>query len=263
MILATAGTALSTAALAIAALMLLTWLLSLALKNASIVDIVWGVGFVLVAWAVRWRVDGVDGRQNLLVALTSIWGLRLGGYLFVRNHGKGEDYRYVAMRRHWGPRFPFISLVTVFAFQGLMMFVVSLPVQLGQAGTEPGVGWLAWVGAAVWGIGLFFESVGDWQLARFKKDPANKGRVMDRGLWRYTRHPNYFGDACVWWGIALVAAETPVGRWGLIGAALMTVLLRRVSGVVLLEKSLGKRKPGYAEYVARTSPFFPRPPKRA
>lgn len=260
--LASAGTALSTAALTVAALMLATWLLSLALKNASIVDIAWGLGFVAVAWAVRARVDGVETRQNLLVALTSIWGLRLGTYLFIRNHGKGEDYRYRAMRKHWGPRFPIISLLTVFTLQGALMFVVSLGVQLGQAATSPDLGVLAWIGAAVWAVGLAFEAIGDWQLARFKKDPANAGQVMDRGLWRYTRHPNYFGDACVWWGIALVAAETGLGRWGLLGAAVMTVLLLRVSGVALLEKSLSKRKPGYAEYVARTSAFVPLPPKR-
>ncbi|MCB0985946.1 MAG: DUF1295 domain-containing protein, partial [Ilumatobacter sp.] len=253
--LASAGTALSTAALTVAALMLATWLLSLALKNASIVDIAWGLGFVAVAWAVRARVDGVETRQNLLVVLTSIWGLRLGTYLFIRNHGKGEDYRYRAMRKHWGPRFPIISLLTVFTLQGALMFVVSLGVQLGQAATSPDLGVLAWIGAAVWAVGLAFEAIGDWQLARFKKDPANAGQVMDRGLWRYTRHPNYFGDACVWWGIALVAAETVLGRWGLLGAAVMTVLLLRVSGVALLEKSLSKRKPGYAEYVARTSAF--------
>lgn len=260
--LASAGTALSTAALTVAALMLATWLLSLALKNASIVDIAWGLGFVAVAWAVRARVDGVETRQNLLVVLTSIWGLRLGTYLFIRNHGKGEDYRYRAMRKHWGPRFPIISLLTVFTLQGALMFVVSLGVQLGQAATSPDLGVLAWIGAAVWAVGLAFEAIGDWQLARFKKNPLNAGQVMDRGLWRYTRHPNYFGDACVWWGIALVAAETGLGRWGLLGAAVMTVLLLRVSGVALLEKSLSKRKPGYAEYVARTSAFVPLPPKR-
>ena len=246
----------------VAALMVATWLLSLALKNASIVDIAWGLGFVAVAWSVRFAVDGVTARQNLLVALTSVWGLRLGGYLFIRNHGKGEDFRYRAMRKHWGPKFPIISLLTVFTLQGVLMYVVSLGVQLGQAATSPSLGVLAWVGVAVWVVGLTFEAVGDWQLAAFKRDPANQGKVMDRGLWRYTRHPNYFGDACVWWGIALVAAETGIGRWGLLGALVMTVLLLRVSGVALLEKSLSRRKPGYAEYVARTSAFVPLPPKR-
>ncbi|MEN9644860.1 MAG: hypothetical protein RL238_1529 [Actinomycetota bacterium] len=255
-------TALTTAGLTIVVLMIGTWLLSLALKNASIVDIVWGFGFVCVAWAVRLRVDeGLDARQNLLVLMTTVWGLRLAGYLFWRNHGKGEDYRYKAMRKHWGPRFPLISLGTVFGLQGVLMFIVSLPVQLGQTRDTPDLGWLAYLGIAVWLVGLFFEVVGDAQLAKFKADASNQGKVMNRGLWKYTRHPNYFGDACVWWGIALVAAETTVGKFGLIGAVVMTILLRRVSGVVLLEKSLSKRKEGYAEYVARTSAFIPRPPK--
>ncbi len=259
--------ALTTAASVIAAIMLLTWLLSLALKNAAIVDVVWGLGFVCVAWAVRLQVEGDEARQNLLVALTTVWGLRLAIHLLGRNHisaatSHGEDYRYRAMRKRWGPRFPLISLVTVFLVQGVLMFLVSLPVQLGQTSETPSLGPLAWIGGALWLVGLFFEVVGDAQLTRFRRDPASAGVVMDKGLWRYTRHPNYFGDACVWWGLALVAAETTVGRWGLIGALVMTVLLRRVSGVTLLEKSLSKRRQGYDEYVARTSPFLPRPPKR-
>ena len=256
-------TAMITAAVTIGILMIAMWVLSLAVKNASIVDIGWGLGFVMVAWAVRARVDGNTDRQRLLVAMTTLWGLRLAGYLFARNHGKGEDYRYRAMRKRWGPRFPLISLGTVFALQGALMWIVSLPVQLGQSRVDPKIGVLAWIGVAVWALGVFFEVTGDAQLARFKRDPANAGTVMNQGLWRYTRHPNYFGDACVWWGIALVAAETTVGRWGLIGAAVMTVLLRRVSGVTLLEKSLVKRRTGYDHYVAATSPFIPRPPKRS
>ena len=141
------------------------------------------------------------------------------------------------------------------------MWIVSLGVQLGQVPDTPGLGVLAGIGVAVWAVGLGFETVGDAQLARFKGDPANAGKVMDRGLWRYTRHPNYFGDACVWWGIALVAAESGLGAFGLIGALVMTVFLRRVSGVTLLEKSLKKRREGYDDYIARTSPFIPRPPK--
>jgi steroid 5-alpha reductase family enzyme len=255
--------ALGTSAIVIAALMVGTWLVSLAIKNASIVDIVWGLGFVAVAWAVRLTEDGVVARQNLLVVMVSLWGLRLGGYLFWRNHGKGEDYRYRAMRKHWGARFPIVSLLTVFALQGTLMWTVSLGVQLAQGSDSPDLGVLALLGVLLWLVGVFFETVGDAQLARFKKDPANAGQVMNRGLWRFTRHPNYFGDACVWWGIALVAAETGPGRWGLLGAAVMNVLLVRVSGVALLEKSLSKRKPGYEEYVRRTSSFFPLPPKKA
>ena len=249
-------------ALAILVLMLATWVLSLVLKNASIVDIVWGFGFVLVAWVARATADGDSSRQSLLVAMATLWGGRLASYLFWRNHGKGEDFRYRAMRRHYGERFGLISLATVFGLQGLLMWIVSLPLQLGQADATPEIGFIAYIGVGVWAIGLFFEVIGDAQLAKFKADPQSAGKVMKTGLWRYTRHPNYFGDACVWWGIGLVAAETGRGAFGLIGSLVMTVLLRRVSGVTLLEKSLVKRREGYAEYVATTSPFVPRPPRR-
>jgi steroid 5-alpha reductase family enzyme len=250
------------AAIAIAILMVVTWVVSLALRNASIVDVVWGLGFVLVAWVVRLQGDTNTGRQWLLVAMVSIWGLRLGAYLFWRNHGQPEDYRYRAMRKRYGDRFPVISLVTVFALQGALMWTVSLPVQLGQVRSARDPGVLAAIGVVVWLVGIAFEAVGDVQLARFKAVGSNAGKVMDRGLWRYTRHPNYFGDACVWWGIAIVAAESGLGAWGLIGAVVMTVLLVRVSGVALLERSLHKRKPEYAAYAARTSAFVPRRPKR-
>ena len=254
-------TAMLVAAGAIVALMLVTWLVSLARKDASIVDIVWGLGFVVVAWAVFATTDGNHTRRILLVAMTMIWGLRLATHLFLRNRGKGEDHRYQAMRRRYGERFAVVSLYLVFGLQGVLMWIVSLPVQLGQTREAPDVGVIAGVGIAVWAFGMYFEAVGDWQLARFKRDPANAGKVMDRGLWRYTRHPNYFGDACVWWGIALVAAETGIGAIGLVGALVMTVLLRRVSGVTLLERSLVKRRPGYEDYVERTSPFLPRRPR--
>jgi steroid 5-alpha reductase family enzyme len=198
----------------------------------------------------------------LLVAMVTIWGLRLGGHLFLRNHGQPEDYRYRAMRKRFGDRFPIISLVTVFLLQGVLMWVVSLPVQLGQVSDTPDVGVIAAIGVVVWMVGLFFETVGDFQLSRFKRDPSNEGKVLDTGLWRYTRHPNYFGDCCAWWGIAIVAAESATGAWGIIGAVVMTVLLLRLSGVALLEKSLSKRKPDYQAYVDRTSAFVPMPPKR-
>jgi steroid 5-alpha reductase family enzyme len=258
----TVATAMLAAAGAIAVVMIGTWILSLPLRNASIVDIAWGLGFVVVAWTVRLQGDTDTGRQWLLVALVTVWGVRLAGYLFWRNHGRPEDYRYRAMRKRWGDRFPIVSLATVFVLQGVLMWIVSLPVQLGQVPDEPDVGVLGAIGVVVWAIGLTFESVGDLQLARFKSNPANEGRVLDTGLWRYTRHPNYFGDCCVWWGIALVAAESGTGAWGIVGALVMTVLLLRVSGVALLERSLKKRKPDYAAYVARTSAFVPLPPRR-
>ena len=251
-----------TAALAVLGLMIVAWVVSVIIKDASIVDIVWGLGFVLVAWVVHARADGNDGRRWLLTILTTVWGLRLSGYLAKRNLGHGEDYRYRAMRKHYGAKFPIISFFTVFLLQGTLMFVVSLPVQLGQVRRTPDVGVVGYLGALVWLIGLGFEAVGDLQLARFKALPDNKGKVMDQGLWRYTRHPNYFGDACVWFGLAIIAAESGIGAIGFIGAIVMTILLRRVSGVVMLEKTIGRRRAGYADYIARTSPFIPRPPRK-
>ncbi|MGA1345906.1 MAG: DUF1295 domain-containing protein [Ilumatobacteraceae bacterium] len=252
---------LALAAITVAVVMLTTWLVSIAIRNASIVDIVWGLGFPVVAVA-TFLADGNRGSLDVVIlAMVVIWGLRLGGYLAWRNLGHEEDYRYRAMRRRWGSRFPLVSLLTVFTLQGTLMWIVSLPVQLSHRGEGRSVGVVAVVGLAVWAIGLAFETIGDWQLTRFKADPRNAGKVMDRGLWRYTRHPNYFGDSCVWWGIAIAASTVPVARWGLIGAGVMNVLLVRVSGKALLERSLSKRKDGWAEYAARTSGFIPRPPR--
>lgn len=248
---------------AIALLMVATWLISLKMRDASIVDIVWGLGFVVVAATAAVVGEGFADRRLLLVSLVGVWGLRLSGYLAWRNLGHGEDYRYVAMRKKYGSRFWWISLFQVFALQGALMWIVSLPVQLSATADRPAsFGPLAYAGVAVWTVGLLFETIGDAQLARFKSDPQNKGQVMDQGLWRYTRHPNYFGDFCVWWGIFLIAAETVAGRYGIIGPIVMSFLLIRVSGVAMLERTIGKRRPGYAEYVARTSAFFPRPPKK-
>ena len=253
---------LATSALVILVVVAGTWIVSLVLTDASIIDIVWGAGFVLVAVASDLVGDGDGQRSTLLVVLVAIWGIRLTVYLWWRNHGSGEDPRYQAMRRRAGDSFATRSLVTVFLLQGALMWTVSLPVQLAMTPTDPeGVGILAVIGVVVWGIGLFFESVGDAQLARFRADPDNAGRVMDKGLWRYTRHPNYFGDFCVWWGIFLVAAETTDARFGVIGPIVMTVLLLRVSGVALLERSITRRRPDYEAYAARTSSFFPRPPR--
>lgn len=262
--LSTSG-ALGGAAVAVATLMVGTWVVSLVLRNASIVDITWGLGFVLVAWVSALRADAASGAASVLVAMVTVWGLRLGVYLFWRNHGNGEDYRYVAMRRRWGKRFWLISLATVFVLQGALMWIVSLPVQVAHVG-DARDGALAGValviGLALYAIGLLFEVVGDAQLARFKADPTNEGKVMRSGLWRYTRHPNYFGDACVWWGVGIVAQAVTGTWWALLGPLVMNILLLRVSGVALLERSLRKRKPDYAEYVRTTSAFVPRPPRQ-
>jgi len=201
-------------AVAIASLMLATWGVSLAVRDASIVDIAWGAGFVLVAWVARWLGGSDAPHAWLLPVLATVWGARLALHLARRNLGKGEDFRYVRMREKHGDRFALVSLGTVFGVQGALMWVVSLPLQLGQRPSDRGVGVLAVLGVVAWAVGLWFEAVGDWQLARFRRDPANAGRVLDTGLWAWTRHPNYFGDACVWWGLALVAAARPARRAG-------------------------------------------------
>jgi len=258
-----AGLALVSAA-AIVALMVGGWALSVAVRDASIVDSFWSLGFVVVAAVALVAGPGLIERRLLVFALVAVWGVRLSLHITKRNWGKGEDFRYQAFRARWGPRFWWVSLFTVFLLQGAIMFVVSLPIQAAGAGETPSsLGWLDALGAALWLVGFAFETVGDAQLARFKADPTTKGKVMDRGLWRYTRHPNYFGDATLWWGIGLLALATPFGPWALVGPAVMTFMLVRVSGVAMLEKTIAERRPGYAEYVRRTSAFFPRPPRSA
>lgn len=246
----------------IALLMLVAWLVSLPLRNASIADIVWGCGFVLVAWVTFFTVNRpLDPRQALLLGIPTFWGLRLSLHLFRRNHGKPEDKRYQALRAQRPDSFGWVSLVTVFGLQGVLMFGVSLPVQLGQLAPSVPLGAFAWAGLALCALGLFFEVVGDHQLAQFVKNPANKGSTMNTGLWRYTRHPNYFGDSCLWWGLGLIAWDTPYGMWGLLGPALITYLLTQVSGVPMLEKAMLENNPRYADYMKVTSAFFPWPPK--
>lgn len=244
-------------AFVIALPLFLLWLWSLRLKDASIVDIFWGLGFVLIAGTAFVMGAGFQTRKQLLTALVAIWGLRLAIYLYRRNHGKGEDYRYQAMRRQHGDRFGLVSLYTVFGLQGVLMWIISLPVQVAQQAALPDqLTLLDGLGTALWLIGFSFESIGDAQLARFKADPSNKGKVMDRGLWAYTRHPNYFGDAVLWWGFFCFAAATGAW-WTALSPALMTLFLMKVSGVAMLEKTLVKTKPEYQDYVRRTSAFFP------
>jgi steroid 5-alpha reductase family enzyme len=242
--------------------MFLLWLLSLVLRDASIVDIFWGIGFVLVAWVSSASNEEATTRETLVRALVTIWGLRLAVHLFARNAGKGEDPRYQAMRRHWGERFPLVSLATVFGLQGLLLFVVSLPLQVAINSPLPdAVRWTDIIGAAIWLIGFGFETVGDAQLTAFKSEPGNAGAVMDHGLWRYTRHPNYFGDALLWWGVGLIALSVPDHQWVLVGPVVMTVLLLRVSGVPLLERRIKMTRPDYSIYASRTSAFIPMLPR--
>jgi len=240
------------------------WIVSALVRDVSIVDIFWGAGFALVAvGGFVWGGASAAPRSLLVSAMAAVWGLRLAGYLLSRNLGRGEDARYAAMRRRAGARFRWTSLFSIFWLQGAILWFVSLPVQVVQAAPGGPLGALDAVGVAIWLVGLLFESVGDYQLARFKADPANAGAVMDRGLWRYTRHPNYFGDFCVWWGVFAVALSAPHGLYTIASPALMSFLLLRVSGVPLLERGLRKTRPGYEAYARRTSSFFPRPPRRA
>jgi len=245
----------------IAGVMFVLWLISLPLRNASIVDVFWGVGFVIIAWVTTFVAKPTSPRGMLTCVLTSLWGLRLAGYLGWRNLGKGEDHRYRAMRERFGHRFPLTSLFAVFWLQGFIMWLVAFPIQTVPFGVAQ-LGWIDGIGVTVWLVGWLFESVGDLQLARFKMNPNHRGKVMDRGLWRYTRHPNYFGDFLVWWGLYLIAAGGGAW-WTIFSPILMSVLLLRVSGVTLLEHSLAKNRPGYADYVTRTSAFFPWPPSQS
>ena len=254
--------ALPIAALVAGVLMAGCWLVSLPKEDVSIVDPLWPMVFVVMGWSLWLWSDGSDsGRAWLMLVMVSAWGLRLSAHLTARKWGEPEDFRYRALRRRLQP-FWLWSLPVVFILEAGLAVVVSLPLQavLGDPDPSP-LRSLDWVGAAVWAVGLAFESVGDEQLRRFKAHEANWGSVMDRGLWRYSRHPNYFGDSVVWWGIWIVAAAAGAW-WTVAGPLLMTILLLRVSGVTVLERSIGKRRAGYADYVARTSVLVPMPPRR-
>jgi steroid 5-alpha reductase family enzyme len=262
-IFAAPGSVTGYAAVAVAVLMVGLWLISIRLRDVSIVDPVWGPAFVLVALvaALAGSSPG-DARRWLLFGLTAVWGIRLGAYLLRRKlDDPEEDRRYVVMRERRGSSFVPWSLVAIFGLQGLLVLIVSLPIQV-AAERHAALGVDVIPGVVLFAIGLAFEAVGDEQLRRFKADPSSRGKVMDRGLWRYTRHPNYFGDFCVWWGLWLVALPAGGTWWTLVGPAVMSTLLIQVSGKALLERDMAKRRPGYAEYIARTSGFFPLPPKR-
>jgi steroid 5-alpha reductase family enzyme len=245
----------------------LLWGVAVAIKDVSFIDSVWALGMGGVAIATFLQTDGPTPHRLLLLGLCLAWALRLGLHLFFRWRAHGADRRYVRMmakaqsERGWG--FPMASLVLVFALQSPLMWIVSLPVQLGQLSGETPLGPLAWIGAVAALTGILFETVGDAQISRFKADPTNAGKVMDRGLWRYTRHPNYFGDILTWFGIWIVAADTPLGLWALPGPLVLTFLLTRFSGGNIYEHRLTKTRPGYDDYQRRTSPLIPWPPKPA
>lgn len=249
-------------AAAVVVLLVLTFAVAVRQGRHSVMDVAWGPGFVAVA-TVAWVLSaghGDDGRRLLLLALTAAWGLRLGLHIGWRARGGHEDPRYRGLLAAApGSRNTF-AVRRVYLPQGVVMFFVSLAIQVGMFSTGP-LGWLAVAGTALWLVGFVFEAVGDWQLAQFKKDPARKGTVLNTGLWRYTRHPNYFGDAAVWTGLFLVAADSWPGALTILSPALMVWTLAAKTGKPLTEKAMSGR-PGYREYVAATSGFIPWPPKR-
>jgi steroid 5-alpha reductase family enzyme len=252
------------AGLLILAMISSLWLASVLLRDSSIVDIFWGVGFVVTAWAASALVPGAAPERSWLIRLlVTAWGLRLSLHILRRNWRRGEDFRYRRWRAEAGPSWWWRSFFKVFLLQGVVMWIVAAPLVSAVARTARGhLIWLDAVATLVWLVGFSFEAVGDWQLARFRSDPASRGKLMTSGLWRYTRHPNYFGDATAWWGHYLVAAAGGAW-WTFFSPALMTSLLVRVSGVTLLEGSLKEKKPGYREYMESTSAFIPWIPRRA
>jgi steroid 5-alpha reductase family enzyme len=251
------------ALLVILGVMSLLWIISVIIKNVSIVDLFWGFGFVLTNIYYFIITEGFGSRKVILLILVTVWGLRLTGYLSWRNIGKGEDYRYRQFRSRYGEkRYWWISFFQTFLLQGILMWLISAPLLGAQYyGTEKGPGILDYAGIALWITGFIFETFGDLQLARFKADPSNKGKVLSTGLWHYTRHPNYFGDSAVWWGYGFICLGAG-SIWPVLGSILMTALIIKVSGVSLLEKNLVDKKPGYREYIEKTSAFIPWFPKK-
>ena len=246
----------------VVALMSGLWIWSVIRKDVSVVDPWWSMGFLFITAHTLYSHPASQAKV-LLCVLVAIWAFRLWGYLLWRSRGEGEDSRYQAFRKKYGEMYWLISLVQVFGLQGVLMLIISTPLQLAMA--KPGPDQVMvndLLGGLLVLVGLSFEAIGDAQLAQFKSDPDNEGEVMDQGLWRYTRHPNYFGECVLWWGFWLCASDAPYGIISVFSPLLMTFLLLRVSGVTMLEDSLKERKPKYQDYVERTSAFFPMPPKK-
>lgn len=246
----------------IISMMIVLWIISVRIKNVSIVDLFWGFGFVMAGLIYFLHTKGFETRKTLLMILVSIWGIRLSIYLAWRNIGKGEDFRYQKFRKDYGEhRYWWISFFQTFLLQGILMWLISAPLlgaQFYAAKNQLGI--LDFIGVFIWIIGFVFESGGDIQLARFKTEPANKGKVLNTGFWHYTRHPNYFGDAAVWCGYGLICLSA--GSYvPLLGSILMIAIIIKVSGVALLEKTLSVTKPAYKEYIEKTSAFIPWFPK--
>lgn len=240
-----------------------TWIASLVRRDVSLVDRMWSLMIAGAAVVYSMQTHWYGMRGQWVLALVLAWGLRLAGYITQRNWGHGEDRRYQEIRARNQPHFGLKSLYLVFALQMVLAWIVSAPALAALAGTNP-FGVFDTLGIAIALVGFVFEAVGDAQMARFRASPHNRGEVMDRGLWSYTRHPNYFGEVCFWWGLWLVAlgAGGLDAAWTALSPVLMTVLLLKVSGVALLEKDIGDRRPAYRDYVAQTNAFIPGPPRR-
>ena len=238
----------------------ITWLISLPLRNVSIVDSLWSLMLFAAGVVYSLGSDPRSPRLAFVLWLLALWAARLALYITARNVGHGEDRRYQEIRARNQPGFQWKSLYLVFWLQAGLAWVISLPL-LGAFSSLRPLGLLDAIGGVLWVVGFVFEAGGDWQLARFKRDPANAGKVMDRGFWRYTRHPNYFGEFCIWWGFGFFALAAGAW-WGLAGSAVISFLLLKVSGVTLLEKDIGNRRPQYADYVLKTNAFFPGPPRK-
>lgn len=239
-------------------LALIGWVVSIRKQDVSLVDSLWSLFFLLMTITYAAMAEVLSERATLMLFLVSLWAVRLSLFITLRNWGEGEDRRYRAIRDQNQPHFWLKSLYIVFGLQAILAWIISLPLVGATLSVAP-LGWLDFAGVALWLFGFAFEAVGDQQLARFKSDPNNAGKVMDQGLWRYTRHPNYFGEACLWWGFWLIALSGGAW-WSLIGPVLVTFLLLRVSGVRLLESDISERRPAYADYIRRTNAFFPGPP---
>ncbi len=237
------------------------FVVALIIKNNSIVDIGWGAGFVMVAWYSMVRGGNYTEIGVLTTVLVTVWGLRLFYHIIKRNWKKPEDFRYAAWRKEWGKWLVPRAFLQIFMLQGFFMAVIAYPVIAINATDKASFSLLAIIGALVWVKGFFFEAVGDWQLKQFIKNPANKGKIMKEGLWRYTRHPNYFGEATMWWGIFIIGIGTRSGILGIISPLTITILLVFVSGVPMLEKKYADNSE-FQEYARRTSKFIPWFPKK-
>lgn len=240
---------------------ILVWLLSSRLRDVSIVDIFWGLAFVLAAFTYRLGGPELSWVHLLSLVLVSAWGVRLSSHIALRSSGQGEDRRYAAMRRRHGARFWWVSLFTVFLFQAALVVMLSAPLLVVQLENGPAPNpLLLTLAVLLWVMGFAFETLADWQLFRFSRNPENKGRVLRTGIWSWSRHPNYFGETLIWWGYGLLAASVG-GWWALYSPIVVTILLLRVSGVTLMEKDIAEHRPAYRDYVLSTPAFLPRPPR--